>query len=85
MGKQFIASNSFLDLCDILYNCRQKKMHSFYEIGILAFSFSERLGYHAKQVKQKKGCVKASQNKQYRSGVKYFIFDIKTLILHCLW
>ena len=58
MGKQFIASNSFLDLCDILYNCRQKKMHSFYEIGILAFSFSERLGYHAKQVKQKKAVLR---------------------------
>ena len=58
MGKQFIASNSFLDLCDILYNCRQKKMHSFYEIGILAFSFSVRLGYHAKQVKQKKAVLR---------------------------
>ena len=58
MGKQFIVSNYFLDLCDILSNCRQKRMHSFCEIGILVSSFSERLGYHAEPVESKNAMLR---------------------------
>ena len=49
MGNQLIVSNSFWDICDILSNCRQKRMHLFCEVWILFFSFLERLGYHAEQ------------------------------------
>ena len=46
---QPIVSNSVWDICDILSNCRQKRMHLFCEVWILFFSFLERLGYHAEQ------------------------------------
>ena len=81
MGNQLIVLNSFWDICDILSNCGQKRMHLFCEVWILLFTFLERLGNHAEQAKSKWVCIEALKSKQRRFGVEYLFFRCKNFDL----
>ena len=71
MGNQLIVSNSFWDICDILSNCKEKRMHLFCKVWILFLSFLERLGYHDEQVvwEEKENLVKYLQLSNYYDHV----------------
>ena len=49
MGNQFRIPNTLGDICVILSNCRQNRMHLLREVWILFFIFLVKLGYQTQQ------------------------------------
>ena len=89
-GSQLTVPYLFWDMCDILCNCRQKRMHLFCEIWILFFGFfsifyfTERLGYNAESKHNQNEAVRSYKVCDAYLVLNIWFSNVKTLILHWL-
>ena len=80
VGKQLINLNSVRNMCVILSNLRQNRIHLFFIICIFFFVFSVAFRYQAVHALSKCCLISALQSFLLSSGVKIEFFHRKILV-----